>query len=85
METKVIKRLIENGVISAFSLKQPRKVAFDYNGIEYIVNIVRENFANVNVAIECLNVCDVWQTIAQKDVAYYYAPQYVINIITNNK
>lgn len=83
--TKTIKRLIENAVISAFSLKQPRKTAFEYCNVEYIVEVTREKYTTTSVNILMLSENNRWVSIATNTVNYDYAPQYVVNVLTNNK
>lgn len=82
---KTIKRLIENAVISAFSLKQPRKVAFECCNVEYIIEIKREIYATANVKIMALSLEGNWEVISEYSVNYDYAPQSVVNVLVNSK
>ena len=83
IEPRHIVRMIENALISAFSLKQPRKIAFDYNNNEYIVEVKRETYGKCNVTIQRFNeLLDIWETLTDKAVTVDYAPQFVKNLLT---
>lgn len=84
MESTKIKHLIENALISAFSLKQPRKVTIEYNGVDYLIEVKREKYNAANIAV----IVD-GDLIAQNNVGTDYVPRYVINVLyeydTNTK
>lgn len=83
LDEKQIKRLIENAVVAAFSLKQPRFVSFDFKDFEYQVEIRRETFEKCRVIVKTVTPCFDWVRISDHNVNYEYAPNNVINVLTS--